>query len=206
MSRKNKGIALLEILIVVLVASALLVFSYTTVQGQLKKSRDGKRKADLEEIKISLYDYFFDNDCFPKTLPGCGEELSVGKAKYIDSVPCDPNAIEYNYQTEDNDCPQWFKILTNMENLTDFGIEKTGCQYGCGLECDYNYGLSSSNIRVNEGCVTYYACDPSRNCSEYEDPYISRCPKVFENDPTCNDQCGNNDLRCHDSRGKKIPE
>lgn len=201
-----KGFSLFEILIVITVASLLFIFSSVSVNAQLKKARDGKRKTDLEKVKTALYEYYFDAGCFPTTLPNCSEKLTIKNTNYLELIPCDPGKEAYGYQVQDDDCPQWFKILTILENENDSGIVKTGCQYGCGLECNYNYGISSSNMRASDGCVTYYACDPSRTCSEYEDPYISQCPKIFENDPTCNNQCGNNDTKCHDSRGKKVPE
>ncbi len=205
-TKRLKGFSLFEILIIISIASLLFIFSAVSVNGQLKKARDGKRKADLEKVKVALYDYFFDADCFPTNLPNCGESLTIRNTDYIKKIPCNSSGNSYEYQTENNDCPQWFKVLTNLENLNDSGITKTGCNFGCGLECDYSYAVSSSNIRANDGCITNYACDPSRECSEYEDPGISQCPAVFENDPTCNDACDDRDNRCHDSRGKRVPD
>ena len=201
-----KGFSLFEILIIVVIASLLFFFSAVSINGQLKKARDSKRKVDLEKVKVSLYDYFFDAGCFPSSLPDCGEGLTIRNTNYLERFPCDSQSGAYGYQVQNDDCPQWFKVLANLENENDSGIVKTGCQYGCGLECDYNYGISSSNMRTNDGCVTYYACTPSRECAEYEDPYISQCPVVFENDPSCNDACEDKDNRCHDSRGKRIPD
>ena len=113
---------------------AFLVFSSSLgVLAQIKKARDGRRKADLEGIKTALYDYFFDTNCFPKSLPGCGEVFGVGNSAYLNSVPCDPlNKTSYAYQFEDSDCPHWFKVLTNLENERDSGIDKVGCRQGCG--------------------------------------------------------------------------
>jgi len=92
-----------------------------------------------------------------------------------------------------------------LENLQDGGIDKVGCQNGCGPECQYNYGLSSSNILVNEGCVVTYSCSPGGRCIEYEDPAISECPQIFINDSSCQNACSDRANRCHDERGKKIP-
>lgn len=206
--RKNffKGITLIELLIVMAVLGFLILFSALAVPTQLKKARDAKRKSDLEKIKIALYDYHFDSNCFLKTLPACGERFGSEEMAYLAHFPCDPQKNPYGYQTEDKECSQWFKVLTNLENNQDSGIAKVGCQNGCGSECEYNYGLASSNIRVNEGCVAYYACTPSGNCEEFEDPSLSQCPRIFENNSTCNDVCGEKENRCHDERGKKVPE
>lgn len=216
-----KGITLIEVLVVLVILSLLIFGSYFAVFTYFKRARDAKRKRDLEIIKIALYDYSFDDNCFPKTLPACGTDFGVGSQVYLDNFPCDYKDKAYTYQTDGSDCSQWFKILTNLEDTKDKNIDKIGCRSGCGQECNYNYGLSSPNVRLNENCpiitptiaptapVTpvvppvLYACTPSGRCEEFIDPVLSRCPIVFENDPTCEDLCGDHDNRCHDERGKK---
>jgi len=160
----------------------------------------------LQEIKIALYDYYFDANCFPETLPNCGENFASNGTIHLANFPCDPNNNRYGYQVAEENCNQWFKILANLENDRDSAIDKTGCRNGCGPECEYNYGLASTNILVNKDCVTYYACAPNGTCTEFEDPFISQCPRVFENDPGCANSCEEKENRCHDERGKKIPE
>lgn len=76
-----------------------------------------------------------------------------------------------------------------MEITADSIIDRVGCRTGCGPDCQYNYGVASSNIKINQGCVTYYACGSSGECGAFDDPWCSRCPKVFENDPTCGGGC-----------------
>jgi hypothetical protein len=95
-----------------------------------------------------------------------------------------------------------------LENTQDPDIDKVGCRnYGCGPECQYNYGLASTNIMVNMGCTPYYACAPGGECADFEDPLISGCPEIFPEDPDCGGvNCNKKEYRCHDSRGKKVPE
>lgn len=152
--RKNeRGVSIVELLVVVFLLGMLTpVMAYFGV-SQLKKGKDAKRKADLEKIRRGLYEYLSDANCFPDTLPDCGQPLKLNTVNYIERFPCDPNGESYGYQVDSSGCSQWFKILTNLENLDDGGIVKTGCQSGCGQSCNYNYGLSSSNISVNDGCV-----------------------------------------------------
>ncbi len=205
--KTSRGLSLLEILIAIVILGFLVLASMVVISPQLVKGRDAKRKADLEKIKTALYDYFFDQGCFPKIIPECGQPFGEGRGvPYLEFFPCDSKGIPYGYQVEKGDCPQAFKILANLENLKDFGIAKVGCHFGCGLECDYNYGLASSNINVYEDCIIYYACTPSKQCVAYEDPVASQCPKTFENDPACNNECNDKKVRCHDERGKQIPE
>ena len=204
---KKRGVTLFEILIFIVLVSLLIYTSSLGVLAQVKKGRDGKRKADLEKIKIALYDYFFDFGCFPKDLIDCGETLSIEGSVYIDNFPCDPLGGAYAYETQEAECSNWFKVLTNLENIRDQSIDKVGCHNGCGQpNCDYNYGVTSSNVLANKGCVTYYACTPGRECAAYNDPWISQCPVIFENDPDCQGACEQNQNRCHDSKGKRAPD
>lgn len=202
-----KGITLIELL-VALAIIAVLISTFFVGITQIQKARDARRKADLEKIKTVLYDYYFDSNCFPKNLPNCGEDFGSGMAAYLNDFPCDPKGESYGYQVEDEECSQWFKILAHLENTKDPDIDKVGCRQGCGLPgCNYNYGLASTNIQVYEGCVAYYACTPGGECIEFEDPFISRCPQVFINDPDCSGvNCDAKANRCHDDRGKKIPD
>lgn len=86
----SKGITLVEVLVVIIILGTLTFSSFIVIPAQLKKARDGKRKADLERIKVALYDYYFDKNCFPKTLPGCGQSFSFGGFSYLNDFPCDP--------------------------------------------------------------------------------------------------------------------
>lgn len=192
-----------EVLLVITIGGLIFYLANLFVSAYMLKARDSRRKLNLERIKTALYDYYFDSDCFPKTLPACGGNLGFTNGSYLGNFPCDPKSMSYGYQTEDKECSQWFKILTNLENLEDSGIDKVGCRNGCGPNCEYNYGLSSTNIKVNQGCVKYYACTPSGYCQEFTDPEASQCPRVFENNSTCNNICDQRENRCHDERGKK---
>ncbi len=181
----------------------------------LKGARDAKRKSDLNRIKIALYDYLFDNDCFPSAIPACQKNLAAGETVYLGNFPCDPLGKVYVYQTDGNTCSQKFKILTNLENTKDKDIAGVGCQNGCGPECQYNYGLASSNIKVSEGCeVTptpqpgYIVCAPGNTCDLFMNPSASGCPKIFGSFAECEQEClkdgGNKTkgVRCQDSKGK----
>lgn len=203
LKRFSRGFSLLEILIVLAILGLLIIGSYLFIPFQLKKARDSRRKTDLERIKFVLYDYFLDSDCFPQNLPSCGQNLGSRDKIYLKDFPCDPKTGSYNYQVEQGSCPSWFKILTNLENTQDSGIDKVGCRYGCGANCKYNYGFSSTNILIYDGCITSYACSPSGNCIAFENPAISYCPQVFINDNSCENLCSVRKNRCHDERGKK---
>jgi hypothetical protein len=130
----------------------------------------------------------------------------------LSDIPCDPkdDFISYIYVTENAECPSWFQLYTNLEDEDDVIIEKVGCTYGCGPDCQFNYGVASPNQNLNPYCgpeappvdPAEYVCDPAGSCEVYSDPEISGCPDIYPDDPTCQDQCEPRINRCHDERGK----
>lgn len=212
-TQKRRGFTLFEALIVLAAIALLTIPGTIMASSQLKKARDAKRKADLNRIKVALYDYYFDQDCFPVTLPDCGQNLQAGEMIYLSGFPCSPTKEEYVYQIpkklEVEGCPQKFKALTNLENLNDPDVDRIGCRTGCGPNCAYNYGVSSTNALVRQGCVTYFACSPGGQCTAYDEPFgSSKCPKAYINDNTCNNECSKDtpkSERCANASGKQTP-
>lgn len=122
--------------------------------------------------------------------------------------PCKPDGSSYHYETQDHtNCPSWFKLLTSLEVTLDPNIAEVGCQFGCQETCEYNYGVSSTNIRLGRECVHYFACSPGGECTKFADLGKSKCPEVFYNDSSCGGiDCGLKDNRCKNASGKQIPE
>ena len=66
--RKNKGFTLIELLVVISILGVLLALSVFGMQGARQSSRDGRRKADLEQIRSGLEMYRADCNAYPTTL------------------------------------------------------------------------------------------------------------------------------------------
>lgn len=101
---KNRGLTLIELLIVVAVIGVLAsVVLSVNFQKQLQKARDGKRKTDIEQIRSALEMCRSDSGSYPTlTSPICGGVLSctcgAGTCTYLSPIPCDPkNAFPYQY-------------------------------------------------------------------------------------------------------------
>lgn len=201
--------SLVEILVTIVVLMALALVSYFAIGNKIAKARDAKRKSDLDRVKIAMYDYHFDMGCFPTEIPECGQAFGFESQPYMPSFPCGMLGDAFVYVAEESECPSWFRLFTNLEVDTDASIESVGCSWGCGPDdCGYNYGVASTNTKLNVGCVTYYACIPgggkSGACESFFDPESSRCPFVFENDDTCGGiDCSDSDNKCHDESGKR---
>jgi type II secretory pathway pseudopilin PulG len=218
-----RGFTLVEILVVFVVLAAVIILSVLNVPVLLAKARDARRKADIDEMGKYIEEYYADSGCYPATLPDCGNPFSLNDKVYIASLPCDPQTgNSYVYVPEISNCPGWFQLYGNLEYTQDSIIDKLGCRNGCGPKCQFNYGTSSTNQKLNPFCQTtatpappipsptpsftnlQYVCAPGGGCEVFANPGASGCPNIYLNDPTCqgNTQCSNPKNRCHDSRGK----
>lgn len=156
--RKKRGFTLIELLIVITIVGLLAVLAIFMLMNNLGKSRDGKRKADLDRIKIAFEEYYADENIYPPDdiLSDCGG----GTLKpYLASIPCDPKTKRpycYIYDADYNG--QNYRLLSSLEYAADPIISTLGCndpdEY-CGYETEcsvygraFNYGVSSSNVVV----------------------------------------------------------
>jgi type II secretory pathway pseudopilin PulG len=224
------GWLLIDVLITITLISMLSLGTFLGINRQVVKAKDASMKADLHAMSVSLHEIYDDQNCFPKELPACGEPLEVNEKVYIPSIPCDVKGNPYLYEVENAECSTWFKLLVNLGNTKDPGIDTLHCREGCGSLCAHNYGVSSSNVPLNDGCPLptptaaptatptstpiptptptpgpkLYACGPPNvgRCIEYEDPFESGCPVVFANDPTCQNNCKKKEYQCKNEKGK----
>lgn len=205
-SNKSRGFSILELLTTILIISLLTVSSYLVIPKLIKKAYDSRRKTDLDKIKNVLEIYYNNGYRYPDELPACGQPLTYGNQILLPSFPCDPITHQpYYYQTKKINS-QSFRVYTILANSDDPSISRVGCQGGCGSDCVYNYGISSSNI----GLISCsYVCAPgggkTGDCEVYGDPTISMCPKLYYKDSTCNNECSDPKNRCENASGKNIP-
>ncbi|KKQ24095.1 MAG: General secretion pathway protein G [Candidatus Roizmanbacteria bacterium GW2011_GWC2_37_13] len=224
--KPEQGVSLIEILIVVVILGILSFLLSLPIKAQLTKARDARRKLDFNLITKNLEQDYDSIGYYPQTLASCNQS---------DSIPCDPKTkTDYIYLSDGNEQSAWFKLYANLERDDDQIIDIVGCRYGCGPECQYNFGVSSPNIGLDyclpditptptfiEPTSTpaaprptpiLYACSPASGpmpegqCEAYDDPILSECPKVYPNDPTCANECGDRDNRCRNASGKHKPE
>lgn len=145
-SQKNKGVFLVEVLMVVAIIAILAMFFLFANKTNLNKSLDAKRKTDLYTIAKALEEYEKDNEAYPSALPAC-EVTTAGTPLegYIAEVPCDPQTkTTYGYEAGPNQ--SWFKIFAKLVVTGDPDIAKVGCTAGCGPGGSYNYFTGSPNI------------------------------------------------------------
>lgn len=197
--RRQSAFTLFSIIISLTLISLLLTVSVINVPLITAKARDSRRKADLNRLKTALEEYYNDHQKYPDELPDCNS-TSLFKFK----MPCDPVTGEpYFYEVKKNS-QDAYRIYSYLE----YTSQETICPGGCGLTCEYDYGIASPNTSLNK-CT--YACGPGGNCQLFLDYEKSQCPEdaLFYRDSTCGGLCGvkvkgAKDIRCKNDSGKNI--
>lgn len=144
--KKEQGISITELLIVVAFLAVMTVFLlvYLNPGAQLGKARDARRKSDLSKLKNVFEDYYNDKKCYPSSLDNLVPD-------YLGQLPTDP-LTRQNYAYYPTGCDK-YRIYVKLDYEKDPAITEVGCQDDCGPpgNCVYNYGVSSSNVGL-EGC------------------------------------------------------
>lgn len=192
---------MIELLIVVAILGILLFLLIFTTFRQVSKGRDGKRKADLEKIKVAFEDYYNDNNCYP--LPEDWVEYECDSADfkpYLNTIPCDPLTKElYLYIPSEDWVCNGYRMLAKLENADDPSVTGVGCDPtgGCGYAEDgaYNYGVAQgTTVYVGEGgggggypgeTPDYsddWYCTATQGCAHlaYDTAEGWECPKIYE--------------------------
>ena len=127
--KKSLGFTLIELLVTMTIIAMLLAISLISYQGARKSSRDGKRKADLEQIRSALEMYRTDVHRYPDAL---GTEIKTETQSYLTTVPSDPlSDRKYSYAVTTN---------TNGYNLCAALEVGGGIVTNCGsctIDCNY---------------------------------------------------------------------
>jgi prepilin-type N-terminal cleavage/methylation domain-containing protein len=154
---KRSGFTLAELLIVIsLIVILASVMLYANISSAFQKSRDSRRKSDLNKLTRVFEDYYNDHTKYPTNNPATGiiENISWG-SPFLDyplNLPADPlsPSRDYYYET-DPDTQFYFAIYAKLENTDDDDITLTGCDAGCGPNLAYNYALHSTNVQMIAG-------------------------------------------------------
>ena len=207
--RLIKGFSLVELLVAISIILILVISSFLVIPRQIIKAKDARIKANLHQIYMALEDYYDSQNNFPVTVPDCNQPLIKDGHIYLPNIPCDPfDKSNYLYTSGSDGSGNWFKIYAKLRNFQDSIISLVGCSNGCGPNCEYNYGVSSTNTLIDR-CIPppiQFACSPgggsTGTCEQYDDPALSQCPKVYVDDSTCNNECSTPANRCKNNSGK----
>ncbi|OGM15381.1 hypothetical protein A2V56_03105 [Candidatus Woesebacteria bacterium RBG_19FT_COMBO_42_9] len=137
------GFTLIELLVVISIIAVLAGISIFGLQGARESARDGRRKADLEQIRAGLELYKADCGDYPATLPPPPNPLlgdnspssCLATNTYISSVPDDPNpGRDYNYARLTS---RTYELCSALERVTSPSVS-CGGDSTCGTpDCTY---------------------------------------------------------------------
>lgn len=137
----RQGFTLIELLVAMTIMAVLMGIALVSYQGARKAARDGKRKADLEQIRSALEVYRSDCRTYPlgQSLPSPLVGISPpcpSADVYLQEVPLDPlNPTKtYSYSGLINS----YILCASLENPVA-GADITGCGScgGLGEVCNY---------------------------------------------------------------------
>jgi len=122
MKSNKKGFTLVELMVVTLIIGILIGLSLVASVGVKKSARDGKRKADLEQIRSALEMYKSDLEEYPDSATVGLNDL-VAK-NYLSELPSDPSGYIYYY---DRSSINVYQLCAYLE---------TGGSDDCGDNCN----------------------------------------------------------------------
>lgn len=128
----RRGFTLVEILIVIAIVVILIIAMIGTLNpiALVERGNDGKRKRDVNRIRIALEDYYNNKRCYPTKLEidqlmqksNCGKNMTAIFSSFGPWV-CDPSArLPYPIAVPDVSCPKQFKIMAKLYNTKDSNI------------------------------------------------------------------------------------
>ncbi len=103
--KKNSGFTLLEVLVSATIIAVLTSIGLVSFSSVNKRSRDVKRKSDLEQVRSALEMYRSDNTTAPGEYPSAGAgsftnatslDSSLVTNSYMPVIPADPDD-DYGY-------------------------------------------------------------------------------------------------------------
>lgn len=89
--KKQNGFTLIELLVATTIIAVLIAVGTVSYTSVSRKSRDTKRKSDIEQVRAALEMYRADYGNYP-LVEGDLESLS-----YIPKIPVDPKNVRYLY-------------------------------------------------------------------------------------------------------------
>lgn len=131
MKNFKKGFTLIELLVTMTIMAMLLAIAFFSYQSARKSARDGRRKADLEQIRSALEMCRTDTGSYPLAIYNditCGAPAQT----YLDGTPTDPfTDDDYYYSGSANVytlCAYLEVTKTGTCGVADCGSDRT-CNY-----------------------------------------------------------------------------
>ena len=126
---RNAGFTLIELLVVVAIIGILTSVGILSYRSTNQKARDGRRQAELEQIRTALEIYRSDENVYPGAL----DDLVPS---YMQTLPTDPKTPTYTYYYSPNTVDYRTYDLCAYSELGD-SDDFCGGSLNCGDVCNY---------------------------------------------------------------------
>lgn len=123
------GFTLVELLVVMSIIAILMAISLVSYQSAQQSARDGRRKADLEQVRSALEMYRADCGGYPSSTLVSGQAISCSGNVYM-TIPSDPNPSYRYYYTPNGNGYRLYACLETQSG----GCSGSG---DCGVVCNY---------------------------------------------------------------------
>jgi general secretion pathway protein G len=156
----KSGFTIIELLVVMVILAVLVSVGLGSYISSQTKSRDARRKTDLQNIARALEIYYNDQGGYPVSSGNAGiagqpwgdpfvDPDNPSETVYMNVLPADPSDGAYYYDSTDG---TYFQLYAFLENENDGDLTKDGSDnvmVYSGTDCTLgtcNYGIASTNI------------------------------------------------------------
>lgn len=131
MKKTQKGFTLIELLVVIAIIGILSSVVLASLNNARRKSRDARRLADLQQIKLAAELYFDANGSeYPAALSSLAPE-------YIGTVPNDPLGAAYAYELASSTTDYCLGAVLEDEATASSTQSDTSCITSLGDDVNY---------------------------------------------------------------------
>lgn len=145
----KNGFTIIELLVVITIIAILTSFGIVSYSSANKRSRDAKRKSDIEAIRQALEMYRADKSFYPSA--GGGDWYNVGSldftsvlvSGYLPSMPDDPKTgLDYYYQAANLSGGDYYGYCLSASLESENPVDLP-CTPNLSVTPPHNYGVKN---------------------------------------------------------------
>lgn len=132
--QKKSGFTFIELLVSAVIVITLSTIALVYYQSAQRKSRDSKRKSDLQQIRAALEMHRSQEGVYPSgDWAAMITELTATGNEYLGQAPQDPGNASYVYSSSG----ATYTMCAHLESDTSGSCSISGCDTGTGTPCNY---------------------------------------------------------------------
>lgn len=161
----SPGFTMIELLIVIVILAILTTIGLGSFASSQIKSRDSRRKVDLQNVSRALEVYYNDKGKYPISTGNIGiigqawgdpfvDPYNPTETLYMNVLPTDPSEFAYYYESADGSFYQLYAYLENENDQSLIKDDDGVVMVYAGTDCTIgtcNYGIASTNANLTTG-------------------------------------------------------